>query len=200
MAAPFLLSHEGGFKNEPDKDAADPTNYGITTPTLNAWNQSHEGYPANVAELTIDQAADIYEEQYWPGLDAVTSQAVGTKILDFRANFGVDGANRLTQLAANTLVDPPTAVDGQWGQDTIDSVNAADPAAMLQALADQAEARYQAIAAKHPEKAGYLAGWLKRAKDLPTVEIVEIVAGTSGLVILLAIGAALWLFNKKGAA
>lgn len=188
-ALAFILPHEGGFANNP-ADPGGRTNYGITQNTLDAWNAGHEGYPADVANLDVNQAGDIYEEQYWPGLEGIMSQAVASKCLDIRVNFGVGGGTKIIQRAVNTLVDPPTAVDGGFGQDTLNSVNAADPAKMLQALADGQEAAYRADAAAHPQKQTFLAGWMKRAADLPTLDII---AGGAGLLLLLIVGGLIYM-------
>jgi lysozyme family protein len=188
-ALAFILPHEGGFADNP-ADPGGRTNYGITQATLDAWNGNHDGYPADVADLDVNQAGDIYQASYWPGLESVTNQAVASKLLDLRVNFGVGGGTKIAQRAVNTLVEPATAVDGGWGPDTLASINAADPAKLLQALADGQAAAYQADAASHPAKATFLAGWLKRAADLPTLDII---AGSAGLLLLLIIGGFLFL-------
>ena len=141
-------------------------------------------------DLTLDFAHKIYGAEYWPGLDEVENQAVASKILDLRVNFGVAGGNRIVQMAVNNLVEPPTAVDGRWGQDTLNSVNSCDPAMLLDELATVAAARYQAIANANPTQEVFLRGWLKRALDLPELGIV---AGGLGLFVLLGIGALIWI-------
>jgi lysozyme family protein len=188
-ALAFILPHEGGFADNP-ADPGGRTNYGITQATLDAWNRNHEGYPSDVADLDVNQTGDIYEAQYWPGLEGIISQAVASKCLDIRVNFGAGGGTKIIQRAVNTLVDPPTAVDGGFGPDTLDSINAADPAALLQALADAMAAAYQADAAAHPAKAVFLSGWLKRAMDLPTLDLI---AGAGGLLLLLFVGGLIYM-------
>jgi lysozyme family protein len=145
-------------------------------------------------DLPKETAAAIYANEYWPGLDQIINQAVASKIFDLRVNFGVSGGNRIAQQAANVLVDPPTSVDGRWGPDTVDTINAADPSAMLDELATAAAARYQAIVDADPSQETFLRGWMRRALDLPTLAI-----GGLGLVVLLGIGAALWI-TKGGRA
>lgn len=188
-ALAFVLPHEGGYSNHPS-DKGGPTNYGITQETAR-----RHGYTGDMRELTLDFAQQIYGAEYWPGLDDVENQAVASKILDLRVNFGVSGGNRIVQQAVNNLVEPPTAVDGRWGPDTLNSVNSCDPAMLLDELATVAAARYQAIADANPAQEVFLRGWLKRALDLP-----EYVAGGLGLVVLLGIGAAIWLVNRGGRA
>jgi lysozyme family protein len=188
-ALEFVLPHEGGYSNNPS-DKGGATNYGITEATAR-----RNGYTGDMRDLPLETAGAIYEAEYWPGLDEVINQAVASKIFDFRVNFGVAGGNRLAQIAANTLVDPPTAVDGRWGPDTVATINAADPSAMLNALADTAVAKYQAIVENDPSQETFIRGWMKRALDLPALTV----AG-GGLMILLLIGGLIWMTQKGGRA
>lgn len=188
-ALEFVLPHEGGYSNNPaDKGGA--TNYGITEATAR-----RHGYQGDMRSLPLATAGEIYAAEYWPGLEAVESQAVASKIFDLRVNFGVAGGNRLAQQAANELVDPPTDVDGRWGPDTVATINAADPAAMLDELATVAAARYQAIVDRDPSQETFLRGWMKRALDLPAY-----VAGGLGLGVLLLVGGLIWFTQRGGRA
>lgn len=188
-ALDFALSHEGGYSNNPaDKGGA--TNYGITEATAR-----RHGFTGDMRNLTAETAAGIYASEYWPGLESVLDQAVASKIFDMRVNFGVSGGNKLAQQAANNLVEPPTAVDGRWGPDTVDTINAAPPVAMLDELAAVAAARYQAIVDRDPSQETFLRGWLRRALDLPSY-----VAGGLGLGALLLIGGIIWWTQKGGRA
>jgi len=184
-ALSFTLPHEGGYSNNP-ADKGGETNYGITAATAR-----RNGYGGSMRDLPQEVAARIYEGEYWPGLEMIENQAVASKIFDLRVNFGVAGGNRLAQQAANVLVEPATAVDGRWGPDTVASINAADPSAMLDELATAAANRYQAIVNNDPSQETFLRGWMRRALDVPVM-----VAGGVGLVVLLGIGATLWYLDK----
>lgn len=190
-ALAYILPNEGGYSNRA-ADRGGPTNFGITQNTLSSWNVDHAGYPSDVKDLTVAQAGDIYEANYWPGLEQITSQAVASKMLDIFVNFGPSGGTIIAQQAANTLVDPPTAVDGRLGPDTVASINAADETAMLQALVDAVTAHYHADVAAHPTDAANLAGWLARAQRIPALTL-----GTAGLVLLLLVGAGIWLMRQS---
>jgi len=192
-ALEFVLPHEGGYSNNPN-DPGGETMYGITAKVARAY-----GYTGPMRDLPLSVASEIYASEYWPGLEYVNDQAVASKILDMRVNFGVGGATRLVQIAVNNLVEPATAVDGGWGPDTLESVNAAPPADLVAELANVAAAHYEAIAANDPKKAGFLRGWLNRAKDLPPMALAA-VAGGGGLVLLLLIGGAIWITQKGGRA
>lgn len=185
-ALAFVLPHEGGYSNRPN-DAGGETMYGITVATAR-----RNGYLGPMRDLPLSVAADIYEREYWPGLDQIENQAVAAKILDIRVNSGVEAGNRIAQLAANTLVEPPTPVDGRWGPDTVLTINSADPAGMLQALADLSAQRYQHIAQTNPSQMEFLKGWLKRALDLPPLTT------TTGILLLLGLAAVIFIATSGG--
>lgn len=186
-ALEFVLPNEGGYSNNP-ADKGGETMRGITEATARAY-----GYTGNMADLPLSVTTQIYGSEYWPGLESVTSQAVASKIMDLRVNFGVSGGNRIAQEAVNQVVEPPVAVDGRWGPDTLDAVNSADPKDYLQALADMASSHYRGIVAEDPSQGQFLTGWLKRAAKVP-----GLVAGGVGLLALLVIGGGLWIFGGRG--
>ena len=188
-ALDFVLPHEGGYSNVPG-DRGGETMYGITE----AVARSH-GYTGAMADLPLDLAAAWYEADYWPGLDQVVNQAVAAKILDLRVNFGVAGGNRVAQEAVNQVVEPPVAVDGRMGPDTLDAINSAPPSDYLKALATTTAEHYQGIVQNDPDQAKFLGGWLKRAMDLPAVAV-----GGAGLVLLLLIGGLIWMAGRGGRA
>jgi len=200
QAAPaitYTLQKEGGFSKNPN-DSGNwyngellGTNWGISAPVAR-----ESGYMGRMEDMTQAQAIAIYQNKYWK-FDGVNDQAVATKIFDGYVNMG-GNAIKILQRTLNTLVDPPVAVDGGYGPDTEDAVNAADPASLLSALAAGYGDYYRALAASKPQDQGFLKGWLKRAEDLPgqIVEEVEAHPGFSagGFLLLLGIGLGSWLF------
>lgn len=188
----FLSAHEGGFQKNPNDKGnywngdLVGTNWGIS----GKYAREH-GYTGRMEDLTEDQAMAWFRADFWNGLDEVENQAVASKLLDMRANMGVGTANRIAQQAANNLVEPPTAVDGAWGPDTILTINSADPQALIDQLADVSVAHYQAIVDQDPSQETWLRGWIKRALDVPAV-----IAGGAGLLLLLLVGGLVWMSNK----
>jgi lysozyme family protein len=139
-----------------------------------------------------------------------TYQAVANKIFDLRVNMGLRAADTLAQQAANNLVEPGTTVDGMIGPDSVTTINSADPNEYLQELANLAIQRYQQIAAKNPKNQKFLAGWIARAQDIETAivqaagEAAEATGqaigenpGTTALIVLFAIGAALYFVARR---
>jgi len=110
-AIDIVLHHEGGYVNNPN-DTGGETNFGI----------SKRAYPyLNIAELTREQAAEIYERDYWEkcrcdyipiGLDLC--------VVDFAVNAGVSRASKVLQ---ETVGAEP---DGIIGSKTLRAVKEAD--------------------------------------------------------------------------
>ena len=108
--------------------------------------------------------AAFYQARYWnPWLAKITSDNLAKRVFDFGVNGGAATAVRTVQKAVNAL-GVSLAVDGGWGQKTLAAVNAADPAALVEAFISARAAHYQAIAASDPGKARYLSVWLARAR------------------------------------
>ena len=205
----FILPNEGGYVNNPE-DRGGPTNLGITERVAR-----ENGYSGRMEDLSIDFAAYIYETKYWPGLENIENQAVASKILDLRANFGVSGGDKIAQMATNNLIDPEISVDGKIGPYSIEAINSVDPSELLAEIAAMAAAHYRAIVLEFPKKTVFLNGWLKRAAKFPPLVAVEtalglpddsivgtesgaVAIGSIGLIVLLFIGAGIWIFNRGG--
>jgi len=68
-----VLSHEGGYTNNPH-DPGGETNWGITSRTAAKW-----GYKGDMHFLSREEAAQIYEKEYW--------QACSCDLLPFSLAF-----------------------------------------------------------------------------------------------------------------
>jgi len=168
-ALAFMLPHEGG-ECDVAGDMGGHTNWGITQVSLDKFNASHPDlrFPANVHDLTLDNATTFYRiGGYWK-FDGVHSDAVGAKIFDLGVNFGVGTVVKMVQSILNTL-GASLMIDGGWGPRTETSVNAVDPDKMVSLLCIAAAARYRAIVTANPTQAKFLKGWLRRAEDVPHV-------------------------------
>lgn len=94
---PHVLKVEGGFVNDPD-DAGGPTKYGV------AYNYN-QGYlknfgilkPAQVANLTKDQALEIYFRKYWlpSQADEIPNARLALAYFDHTINAGQGAADKL---------------------------------------------------------------------------------------------------------
>lgn len=164
-ALAFMLPHEGAY-SDVSGDAGGKTNFGITQITLDDLNRKHPEWelPKQVEDLTEEQAKIGYRA-YW-FFDNVESQRVASKVFDMGVNMGPNTAIRLLQeaiLECGGLV----TVDGKWGHQTLDAVNASDEMKLLDALCVKSASHYEAIVYKNNSQEKFLKGWLRRAKDLP---------------------------------
>ena len=161
IALPYVLKHEGGWSDDPS-DPGGATMQGIT---LGTAVRHGIGDKAALKAITPQQVAAIYRTDYWR-FDLVDDQRVATKLFDMAVNMGLRTAVRIAQEALNTL-DACVEVDGQWGPQTRDTINAVSPDHMLRLLSTESADYYHAIAQKRPESGKFLKGWLKRAAEVP---------------------------------
>ena len=101
----MVLEHEGGYVNHPN-DPGGETKYGI----------SKRAYPnVNIAELTKDEAAEIYYEDYWSKIKGNDLPlAIACVVMDYGVNSGISRASKALQSACG-LADP----DGIIGPHTL---------------------------------------------------------------------------------
>lgn len=125
----LTTNNEGGYSNHP-KDPGGPTNHGITIGTLRAWRGGQTVTIADVQRLTLAQANEIYEHNYWrpiwgdqlpAGLDYATC--------DFGVNSGVSRAVKELQGLL-----PGVAIDGLMGMKTINAIKAFDVEELIKGL------------------------------------------------------------------
>ena len=160
-AIALTLENEGGFQKDPN----DPGNWtgghvGIGELVGTKYGISAADHPGvDIANLTTDQATEIYREEYWKALySQIDDQGVANKLFDEGVNLGVGTAVRILQNVLN--IDQ----DGAFGQETLSAVNQAGPG-LLDEYKAALVARYTAIATSRPNEAKYLPDWLRRANS-----------------------------------
>ena len=122
---------EGGYSNNPD-DPGLSTNLGITQGTLSSWRGEECG-PEEVANLTEEEARDIYLSRYWGVMRGdLLPSGLDIYICDFAVNSGPVRAAKILQ----ELID--TKVDSFIGPKTMEAIRAKQP---LQLLLDYHAAR-----------------------------------------------------------
>ncbi len=131
-------------------------------------------FPADYAAIAAAPQANreplvqqFYANHFWNEWYAqANADEVCKRVFDFAVNAGSSAAVRCLQQALNTLNGSDGAQlveDGGWGPITLDAVNAADPASLVSAFQAARLAYYQAIVARNPSDAQYLAAWTARA-------------------------------------
>lgn len=108
---PTLLSHEGGFVDNPN-DPGGATNKGITLKTFKkyATDLNVEGTEDNLKRLTKSQAALIYEKGYWNPSNAtkIDDKQFGWLYFDTYLNGG--GTQVLNSTLSNFEVEKLTGI------------------------------------------------------------------------------------------
>ena len=183
LAIPVILKHEGGWVDDPN-DLGGETNFGISTLIIQRMQRDDklsdeamekllgikpgtlfkQNYLKTENGFTKDSAAKIYRKYFWdqPGYGNIVDQNMATKVMDVAVNCGEPRAERMLQLAANSL-GAKLQVDGNMGPKTLAVVNSLDPKKLVVAMKDEQVKYYNAIVAARPLNQKFLAGWLKRA-------------------------------------
>jgi|TARA_B110000858_G_scaffold97035_1_gene111672 lysozyme family protein len=106
-----ILHHEGGYVNHPS-DPGGETNLGITKRVYEEW-----GGTKDMKDLTVDDAAPIYEKNYWARTkcDQIPS-GLDLCVFDFAVNAGPGRAAKFLQKMIGTTVD------GGIGPNTLESL------------------------------------------------------------------------------
>ncbi|MCB1507038.1 MAG: glycoside hydrolase family 108 protein [Hyphomicrobiaceae bacterium] len=159
-ALPFILRWEGGFVNHPN-DPGGATNKGVTQAVYNDW-RGRQGLPEqDVRELSDTELMAIYEGGYWtPARCPLMAGPLDQVQFDTAVNMGVGRAVRFLQHAVGA------AVDGAFGPDTQRCLGACEPADAVVKYCDAREAFYRNLAARRPDSAVFLKGWLNRLNAL----------------------------------
>ena len=146
LAIPNTLRNEGGYVNDSD-DPGGETNFGICK----------RDYPeVDIKNLTEAQAEAIYLRDFWK-FDGIVNQMLANKVFDMYVNIK-HSAIRILQRLLSGL-----AIDGEYGPDTEEEVNAAKPFPLLVRYQEALEQHYRDVVAKNPKEEKFLDGWLRRA-------------------------------------
>lgn len=117
ILAPFILSHEGGFSNNP-KDPGGATMRGVTLATYRSVYGSKKTV-ADLKRITSEEWGSIFKKYYWDRCkaDIIANQSVANMLVDFAWNSGVVTAVKTIQQIVG--VD----ADGIAGRVTIGAIN-----------------------------------------------------------------------------
>jgi len=148
LAIRRTLEWEGGYTNDPD-DPGGETRWGIS---------ARANPDVDVADLTEEQAIDIYRTKYWLDVyDDIIAECIGAKVFDLAVNMGHGPAHVCLQRALRA-VGIQIKEDGVFGKITLKAVNKVSPSCLLAAMRSEAAGHYRMIGKKK-----YMRGWLNRA-------------------------------------
>ena len=168
-AIPYVLTHEGHISNEAF-DAGGYTSYGISLLFLESIHDdvNHDGkVDANdIKGLTVDQAEQIYFDNFWKPIYEKLSDRIATKVFDVAVNTGNLRAALFLQKTAIALGQNITA-DGLLGDQTIMALSHYNDDQILDKYCDIQAQFYKDIVAKNPSQQKFENGWLNRASFKP---------------------------------
>jgi lysozyme family protein len=168
-----VIGIEGGYIND-KRDSGGATKYGITA----AVARKHG---LDVQALTVDQATDIYANEYWKPLQldgiASLSPAIAEELFDSGVNTGISRAGEWLQRSLNVLNNggkqwADVRVDGDVGAKTLDAVDTffrvrgqRAETVLLRALNSLQGAFYMELAERRPKDEAFTYGWLSNRVD-----------------------------------
>lgn len=160
QAISVVLRHEGGFVNNPD-DPGLITNYGISQVQLSKW-RNQPVTPADMIDLTIDQAKALYKTHYWDllRLDSLKSDLLATLILDMAV---LRGPGRVVQDLQSIL---GIHMDSIMGPVTIETLNVQTEREIGVKFLQACELAFVFIVQGKPTQVEFLAGWISRCHSL----------------------------------
>lgn len=159
--APFILSWEGGFVNDPD-DAGGATNKGVTLATWRNVGYDKDGDgDIDVQDLkliTDDEAVNaVLKPHYWNRwkADQIHSQSLANILVDWAWCSGAHGIKIPQRMLG-------VAVDGVVGAKTLAALNNTDYEEFFKEIKKEREAFLYRIVAAKPSQKKFLKGWLRR--------------------------------------
>ncbi len=162
----FIIAKEGGYVDDPyDKGGA--TKFGISSRFI----KNNDLKIANVKDLTLLQAKEIYHMFFWNPLkiDRFNDSTVQLFIFDTAVNCGNERASLLLQNSINSISH--IAVDGRIGNETINTCNNItsqenNSKLLKQLLLSSRIAFYMHIVSSNESQRKFLKGWINRANDV----------------------------------
>ena len=120
------MKNEGGYVDDPRK-IDQPTNIGVTQPTLNKYNADHPNFnfPEKVKDLSPEQVQQIYNEDYYDErrIGEIENERIATAIFDMGLMSNFTNVGKMVQETLNNSIGENLAVDGKMGNDTIAALN-----------------------------------------------------------------------------
>lgn len=171
ILAPFILSFEGGFVNDP-ADRGGATNKGVTIATWRKVGYDKDGDgDIDVADLkliTDREAVDaVLRPHYWDRwkADQIESQSLANILVDWVWGSGAHGIKMPQRMLG---VKP----DGIVGPKTLAALNEADHKELFLAIKAERKEFFERIVTAKPSQKKFLKGWLRRLDGIQWGKLV----------------------------
>jgi lysozyme family protein len=165
ILAPFILSFEGGFVNDPT-DRGGATNMGVTIATWRAVGYDKDGDgDIDVDDLKLLTKQEVINivmrPHYWNRwkADRIKSQSVANILVDWVWASGKHGITKVQEVLG-------VKVDGVVGDKTLAALNAQDPRAMFDKIRRARILFIDDIIKADPSQKKYRDGWLRRLNSI----------------------------------
>lgn len=166
ILAPFILSFEGGFVNDP-ADAGGATNKGVTLATWRkvGYDKNRDGV-IDVKDLKLisdeDAISVTLKPHYWDKIKAgeIKDQSVANILADWAWGSGPGTAAKQIQRIVGVTAD------GVVGPKTIAAINKYEPKMLFNRIKAERERFFKACVANRPANAKFLRGWLRRLDSI----------------------------------
>jgi hypothetical protein len=150
----YIIGVEGSEYTS-DPEAGDPpTKYGITAPEVQG---------RDVRDLTLEEAKEIYYDNYWKKMSGDKIFAVAPKtaivVFDFFVNSGPGGAARNLR---NVGINPGNPTNSEVAQKIIDLANTIGDGELANILISKRFLDYENIIQSNSKKAKFGPGWKNR--------------------------------------
>lgn len=159
IAFDVLLSHEGGFVNNP-LDKGGPTNMGLGVNDISTPNTIE-----HLKSLSKEEARLVYFMKFWmPHMfDYIQDQNLATVVFDQAV---LNGPERAIKRLQNIV---QAKEDGKLGPSSSNLINTLNPKVLALKFIERTASDLVDFTSKNPEQIKFLGGWVSRLFDLTRI-------------------------------